>query len=84
MIAPADTKHAFIVEAREGGEWTPVTVCLCSVAKLEGIVESIRDINQDVADDTRYRRLSSVDDVMLYVEMGVLVRGKMDGESILW
>ena len=77
-------RHAFIVEAREGGEWTPVTVCLCSVAKLEGIVESFRDINRDVADDTRYRRLSSVANVMLYVEMGVPVRGKMDGEPLVW
>lgn len=80
----AETKHAFIVEAREGGKWIPVTVCLCSVAKLKGIVERIRDINQDVADDTRYRRLSSIGDIMLYVEMGIPVCGKMDGEPLVW
>lgn len=78
--------QANIVELQQDGVWRPAFILIGSPEDFQVLVEKMADHESGIIHDTRWRRLTSPEELMDYQERGCQVRSKKwdEVEPIDW
>lgn len=68
--------QANLVELQQDGVWRPAFILIGTPEDFQSLVEKMADHDSGIIHTTRWRRLTSTEELMAYQEQGCQVRSK--------